>query len=82
MHSDFQTNGSTLITDVPGLNVPAEWWSETRIEIFYPSYYSQKRPTPSNLPKSISYGGQYYNVSLGSSDLANVTAASDVKAVL
>ncbi|KAM5534563.1 hypothetical protein V8D89_011767 [Ganoderma adspersum] len=43
--------------------------TEYRVEYFYPSYYNQRRPEPKGLLSSISYGGDYFNVSLTKDDL-------------
>ncbi|CAH7687128.1 glyoxal oxidase N-terminus-domain-containing protein [Phakopsora pachyrhizi] len=45
--------------------------TEYRAEKFYPDYYTKTRPKPSELPKSLSYGGDYFNITLSSSDLGN-----------
>jgi hypothetical protein len=49
----------------PGVTYPTEY----RVEIFYPSYYNQRRPQPVGLLKQLSYGGPYFNVSLSADDL-------------
>ena len=38
--------------------------TEYRAEIFYPDYYDQTRPTFTGLPSSISYGGDYFNLTI------------------
>ena len=43
--------------------------TEYRVEYFYPSYYNQRRPEPKGLLSSLSYGGDYFNVSLTKDDL-------------
>ena len=43
--------------------------TEYRVEYFYPSYYNQRRPEPSGLPSTLSYGGDYFNVTLKKDDL-------------
>jgi hypothetical protein len=39
------------------------------VETFYPSYYNQRRPQPQGLPSTLSYGGNYFNVSLSKDDM-------------
>ncbi|GAA5830418.1 hypothetical protein JCM3766R1_002709 [Sporobolomyces carnicolor] len=56
--------------------------TEYRVERFYPSYYDSPRPRPTGLPRSISYGGDYFDITLPSSDLVDVDLASDVAIVL
>lgn len=46
------------------------------------SYYDSPRPRPTGLPRSISYGGDYFDITLPSSDLVDVDLASDVAIVL
>ncbi|KAI1795615.1 copper radical oxidase [Ganoderma leucocontextum] len=43
--------------------------TEYRVEYFYPSYYNQRRPEPKGLLTSLSYGGDYFNVTLTKDDL-------------
>jgi hypothetical protein len=53
-------------------------------EYFYPSYYKSVRPTPSGLPKTISYGGVAFDITLPASSYSGSsnTAASSAKVVL
>lgn len=46
------------------------YFTEYRVEIFYPDYYDQARPAPTGFPSSIPYGGSYTNMSLSLTDLA------------
>ena len=69
-------DGSVLIA---GSNPNADftndqWRSRTDIERFYPSYYDSPRPGYQGAPDSISYGGNYFNLTL------NATAEADVNA--
>lgn len=43
---------------------------------------TEPRPTLTGVPTSLTYGGSYFNLSISASDLANVTSASQVKAVI
>jgi len=43
--------------------------TEYRTEIFYPSYYNERRPEPDGLLTQLSYGGPFFNVTLSSDDL-------------
>ena len=53
-----------------GVTYPTEY----RVERFYPSYYSERRPEPQGLPTQLSYGGAYFNVTLSSDDLSGDTS--------
>lgn len=39
------------------------------MERFFPPYYNSRRPEPSGLPTTLTYGGVYFNVTLSSKDL-------------
>ncbi|CAE6477471.1 unnamed protein product [Rhizoctonia solani] len=57
--------------------------TEYRVERFYPSYYSQRRPEPNGLLSQLGYGGNYFNVTLSKDDLfGNVSMISTAKVVL
>ncbi|KAJ2915272.1 hypothetical protein MD484_g5153, partial [Candolleomyces efflorescens] len=43
--------------------------TEYRTELFYPSYFSKRRPEPKALPVKITYGGSAFDVHLSSDDL-------------
>lgn len=43
--------------------------TEYRVEIFYPSYFNERRPEPEGLLQQLSYGGPSFDVSLSSRDL-------------
>lgn len=70
----FSCAGSVLVsgsnpnpdyTVGPGVKYPTEY----RTEIFYPSYYNQRRPQPQGLLQQYTYGGPSFIVTLGSDDL-------------
>ncbi|GAA6021883.1 hypothetical protein JCM10207_004532 [Rhodosporidiobolus poonsookiae] len=48
-----------------------KYFTEYRVERFYPDYYTASRPAPTGLPTSLSYGGDYFDVTLSSSDLGS-----------
>ncbi|CAE6524828.1 unnamed protein product [Rhizoctonia solani] len=57
--------------------------TEYRVERFYPSYYSERRPEPNGLLSQLGYGGNYFNVTLTKDDLfGNVSMISTAKVVL
>ncbi|CED84971.1 Immunoglobulin-like fold [Phaffia rhodozyma] len=51
--------------------------TEYQVEIFYPDYWDKPKPVPVGMPKNISYGGDYFNVSLPSDAF---TSHSDINA--
>lgn len=72
--------GSNPNSDV---NTFTTYPTEYRIEIFYPSYYNQRRPQPQGLPNRMTYGGPFFNVSLTTADLfGNVDNIQTAKVVL
>lgn len=58
--------------------------TEYRTELFFPSYYFERRPQPNGLLSQLSYGGEYFNVTLSSEDMNGdaATNAPLTKAVL
>jgi hypothetical protein len=64
-------------------NDTATYPTEYRVEIFYPSYYNERRPQPQGLPSTFTYGGPYFNVSLSNDDLfGNVQNAKNATVVI
>jgi hypothetical protein len=51
---------------------PTEW----RVERFFPDYYSKPRPEPVGLPANLTYGGQYFDITLPSSSLGSDAQSS------
>jgi len=54
----------------PDVKYPTEY----RTEIFYPSYFNERRPQPKGLLASYTYGGPYFNITLDAEDLFNDTS--------
>ncbi|KAI9435759.1 glyoxal oxidase [Lactarius indigo] len=48
-----------------GIPYPTEY----RVEKFYPTYFKQRRPSPTGIPNNLRYGGPFFNLSLSASDL-------------
>ena len=75
--------GSNPNADV---NLTTVFPTEYRADIFYPPYFSAAvRPNPQNLPKTLSYGGPYFDIFIGSDSFtgdANDAADSTVVNVL
>ncbi|KAF8198084.1 glyoxal oxidase [Pholiota molesta] len=54
-----------------------------RTELFYPSYFNERRPQPQGILAQLSYGGPYFNISLDSTDLSgDVNNANLTKVVI
>ncbi|GAA5908630.1 uncharacterized protein JCM6883_005608 [Sporobolomyces salmoneus] len=56
--------------------------TEYRVERFYPSYYDAPRPQPTGLPSSITYGGNYFDITLPASNLVDGDLTKDISIVL
>ncbi|KAL1408773.1 hypothetical protein Q8F55_005586 [Vanrija albida] len=74
-------DGSVLIS---GSNPNADftnnqWRSRTDVERWYPWYYDNTRPTYTGRPESLSYGGNYFNLTL---DTTDETAVNNTKVVI
>ena len=49
-------------------------------EYFYPPYWAKTRPVPAGLPKTLTYGGKYFEVTLAKGQYKNANdAASKAK---
>jgi len=57
-----------------------QWRSRTDVEKWFPWYYNEPRPTFSNPPSSLSYGGETFDISLG--NLTDQTAVESAKVVI
>lgn len=72
-------SSATLLPDgsvfVSGSNPNVDYITDTtypteyRVETFYPLYFNERRPAPTGLPSTLSYGGSYFNLSLSKDDL-------------
>ena len=63
----------------PDVNLTVIFSTEYRADIFYPPYFSAKiRPSPQNLPSTLSYGGRYFDILVPSSSYSgNANDAAD-----
>ena len=61
-------DGSVLVAGSnshPDVNLNHIYPTEYRLERFFPSYFSAPvRPAPQGVPKTLSYGGDYFNITL------------------
>jgi len=63
----------------PKIRYPTEY----RTELFYPSYYNERRPEPKGLISQFSYGGPAFDVQLDSDDLfGNVSNVQNTQVVI
>ena len=64
----------------PDVNLTAPYPTEYRADIFYPPYFSASvRPAPTGMPTTLSYGGDYFNITIPKSSytgLANDAAGN------
>lgn len=52
-----------------------QWRSRTDVERWYPAFYNEPRPTYTGMPEKLSYGGDYFNLTLnGTLDEAAVNS--------
>lgn len=67
--------GSNPNVDV---NLTTAFPTTYKVEYFYPSYYSENRPVPTGIPNTLSYGGQYFDVTIPSSSYSgSANSAAD-----
>ena len=52
-----------------------------KVEYFYPPYYSENRPVPTGIPQTLTYGGNYFDITISSSSYSGSanTAADNTK---
>lgn len=55
---------------------------DLRVERFYPDYYTAPRPQPAGIPATISYGGNYFDIQLSSTDVGALSNLDNTKVVL
>jgi hypothetical protein len=64
---------------VANLKYPTEY----RMELFYPAYYTHRRPEPRGIPSQLSYGGPSFTVALTLDDLGgDITNIVKAKVIL
>jgi len=56
--------------------------TEYRVERFYPSYYASTRPKPTGIPSSLSYGGQFFNITLSKDDAGPIGQLQQISVVV
>ncbi|KAI8451196.1 copper radical oxidase [Phakopsora pachyrhizi] len=65
----IMSSGSNPNADyVPPGTAGYPYFTEYKVERFYPDYYNKPRPQPSGIPKSIGYGGAFFDIKLTKDD--------------
>lgn len=59
-----------------------QWRSRTDLELWYPWYYNEQRPSSAGLPKQFSYGGEGFNLTLTDKWAASEDIVKTAKVVL
>ncbi|SNX82288.1 probable Glyoxaloxidase 2 [Melanopsichium pennsylvanicum] len=72
--SSILVSGSNPNADV---NYDVKWKTEYRVERWYPEYYDSPRPSNAGIPRTFSYGGNAFTITL-----PNVNDAQKAKVVL
>jgi len=73
------SNPNADYTVGPNVKYPTEY----RTELFYPSYYNERRPQPKGLISQLSYGGSPFEIQLDSDDLSgDVENVKDARVVI
>ncbi|POY76183.1 hypothetical protein BMF94_0906 [Rhodotorula taiwanensis] len=68
------SSGSNPNADFVPMNAPGyKYFTEYRVERFYPDYYTATRPQPTGLPTTLTYGGNYFNIQLSAADVGSTT---------
>lgn len=76
--SGSNPNADFVPQDAPGY----KYFTEYRVERFYPDYFTSARPNPTGLPTSLSYGGNYFDVTLSASDIGNAANLDNTRVTL
>lgn len=59
-----------------------KYFSEYRVERFYPDYFTATRPAPGGLPTTLTYGGKSFDLTLSSTDVGSASNLENTKVVL
>lgn len=78
MSAGSNPNADYVPAGTPGYPYSTEY----RVERFYPDYYNSPRPQPTGVPTTISYGGQYFDITLSRSDISAQNAIEETKVVI
>lgn len=68
------SSGSNPNADYVPQNAPGyKYFTEYRVERFYPDYFTATRPQPTGLPTTLTYGGNSFDIQLSASDVGSTT---------
>ncbi|GAA6008277.1 uncharacterized protein JCM10292_004115, partial [Rhodotorula paludigena] len=67
--SVFSSGSNPNADYVPEGAAGYKYFTEYRVERFYPDYFTSRRPAPQGLPDSLSYGGDAFDVTLSAEDV-------------
>ncbi|CAE6530219.1 unnamed protein product [Rhizoctonia solani] len=62
-------SGSNPNADFIGPDRGYKYPTEYRVERFYPDYFNEHRPEPKGVPQTLTYGGNYFNLTMSASDV-------------
>ncbi|PLW32204.1 hypothetical protein PCANC_18930 [Puccinia coronata f. sp. avenae] len=79
----IQSSGSNPNADYVPPGTPGyPYFTEYKVERFYPDYYNKPRPNPTGIPPSISYGGNPFDLKLPKQDISASDALEQTKVVI
>ncbi|KAG8713499.1 hypothetical protein FRC08_013177 [Ceratobasidium sp. 394] len=73
-------SGSNPNADFIGPDMGYKYPTEFRVERFYPDYFNKRRPEPTGMPTKLTYGGNYFDLSMTAEDVGD--KADSIKVVL
>ncbi|KAG8747996.1 hypothetical protein FRC10_009748 [Ceratobasidium sp. 414] len=62
-------SGSNPNADYIGPDAGYKYPTEYRVERFYPDYFNERRPEPTGMPSKLTYGGNYFDLSMTAVDV-------------
>jgi len=77
------SSGSNPNADYVPQGAPGyKYATEYRVERFYPDYFTSTRPQPTGLPKTLTYGGDYFDVTLSATDVGKTANLDNTRVTL
>ncbi|GAA6063549.1 hypothetical protein JCM10212_002661 [Sporobolomyces blumeae] len=80
--SVFSSGSNPNADYVPQGAAGYKYFTEYRVERFYPDYFTSARPNVTGLPTSLSYGGDYFDIQLSSADVGSVSNLDNTRVTL
>ncbi|TNY18275.1 copper radical oxidase [Rhodotorula diobovata] len=78
LSSGSNPNADFVPAGAAGYKYPTEY----RVERFYPDYYTARRPEPQGVPTTLTYGGNYFDVTLSAEDVGKTDNLANTKVTL